>query len=349
MNWTVTGRRGSALGIVKATMRYTLVLIGLTGAAACSAAPKTFNANDPGSPLKLERIIPLPDVSGRIDHLAFDTAHGRLFVAEYANGTVDEIDLAGGRPLGRISGLHEPQGIAYLDRLDEIVVACGDGSVHFYAASDRREVAHLDLGGDADNVRIDSRNGHVIIGFGDGGLAVIEPAEAKVLSRISLTGHPEGFRLRGSTAYINIPDRGAIVVADVDSGRVLSSWSTGTHRLNFPLAIDPSGHEVVVAYRLPAALQRRDANTGTVIDTLPACGDADDLFLDGDRQYLICGAGHVDVSMRSRPRNAGSRVITAPGARTGLYSPELARLFVAVPARGRPAAVWILVAAAARR
>jgi len=168
------------LGMVKTAMRAAVALIGLAAASACSAAPRTFSPNDPASPLKLERVIPLPDVSGRIDHLALDTAHGRLFVAEYGNGTVDEIDLAGGRLLGRIGGLHEPQGVAYLDRLDEIVVACGDGSVHFYAASDRREVAHLNLGDDADNVRIDSRNGHVIIGFGDGGLAVIDPAEARV-------------------------------------------------------------------------------------------------------------------------------------------------------------------------
>jgi len=165
------------------------------------------------------------------------------------------------------------------------------------------------------------------------------------LSRVSLVGHPEGFRLRGSRAWINIPDRGAIVVADVDSGRVLSSWPTGMHRLNFPLAIEPSGHEVVVAYRLPAALQRRDAETGNIIGTQPACGDADDLFLDGDRRYLICGAGHIDVSTPSRPHEASVRVSTAAGARTGLFSPELERLFVAVPARGRPAAVWILATA----
>ncbi|MES2022867.1 MAG: hypothetical protein V4610_08890 [Pseudomonadota bacterium] len=335
--------------IAKTTMRSVLMLVVLTATTACSAAPRTFSPNDPASPLKLERVIPLPGVSGRIDHLALDTTHGRLFVAEYGNGSVDEIDLASGRRIGRIAGLREPQGVAYLDRLDEIVVACGDGSVHFYAASDRREVAHLDLGDDADNVRIDGRNGHVIVGYGGGGLALVDPAQARILNRVSLAGHPEGFRLRGSRAWINIPDRGAIVVADIDSSRVLSSWSTGMHRLNFPLAIDPSGREVVVAYRLPAALQRRDADTGVVIDTLPACGDADDLFLDGDRRYLICGAGHIDVSVRSRPREVSLRVVTASGARTGLFSPELGKLFLAVPARDRPAAIWVLDTAIARR
>ena len=333
--------------MLQKALRVVGMLPALLVATSCGAAPRVVAATDPSSPLKLERIIPLSDVAGRIDHLALDVAHRRLFVAEYGNGTVDEIDLAGGRRVGRITGLHEPQSVAYLDNLDEIVVACGDGSVHFYAASDRHEVARLDLGDDADNVRIDSRNGHVIIGFGNGGLAVIDAAKAEVLSRVSLTGHPEGFRLRGSRAWINIPDRGVIVMADVDSGRILATWATGAHRLNFPLAIEPSGREVVVAYRLPAALQRRDAETGAVIDTLPACGDADDLFLGGDRQYLICGAGHIDVFAPSRPRDAGVRIPTAPGARTGLFSPELAKLFVAVPARGRPAAVWVLAAAGA--
>jgi hypothetical protein len=330
-------------------LRFVGMVMALSVTTSCGASPRVVAATDPSSPLKLERIIPLPDVVGRIDHLALDTAHARLFVAEYGNGTVDAIDLASGRRIGRIGGLHEPQGVAYLNRLDEIVVACGDGSVHFYAASDRREVAHLDLGEDADDIRIDSRNGHVIVGYGGGALAVIDPTDARVLSRVSLTGHPEGFRLRGSRAWINIPDRGAIVVADIDSGRVLSPWSTGMHRLNFPLAIEPSGHEVIIAYRLPAAPQRRDADTGDVIDTLPACGDADNMFIDGDRQYLICGAGHIDVSVRSQPKDAGFRVSTASGARTGLFSPEFAKLFVAVPARSGPAAILVLATATKRR
>ena len=208
-------------------LQFVGIVSALSLAPGCSAAPRMVAATDPSSPLKLERAISLPDVAGRIDHLALDVAHGRLFVAEYGNGTVDEIDLASGRRLGRIVGLHEPQGVAYLDRLDEIVVACGDGSIHLYTAADRHEVAKLDLGDDADNVRIDSRNGHVIIGYGGGGLAIIDPAKHAILSRVSLAGHPEEFRLRASRAWINIPDRGAIVVAAVDSGAVLSSWPTG--------------------------------------------------------------------------------------------------------------------------
>ena len=84
-------------------------------------------ATEPAAPLVLERRIPLPDVVGRIDHLSVDLGRGHLFVAELGNGTVDEIDLGTGKSIGRISGLKEPQGLAYVSTSDLIVVAGDPG------------------------------------------------------------------------------------------------------------------------------------------------------------------------------------------------------------------------------
>lgn len=323
--------------------RMALALSALASTTACQAAPRTFSADDAGSPLKLERKIPLPNVNGRIDHLAIDLAHHLLFVAEIANGTVDAVDLEAGRVAGRIAGLHEPQGIAVLPDGQQVVVACGDGTVHFYATADRHEIAQLSLGDDADNVRIDPRNGHIVVGYGGGGLAVIDPVMHQVLSRTSLPGHPEGFRLLDNKVFVNVPDRGAILMGDLDAGRITASWPTGLHRLNFPMAVDPAGQWFAVAYRLPAALQLRATGDGKVRTTEGACGDADDIFIDGDRLYLVCGAGHVDVVPIAHPETQTLRVATSPGARTGLFAPELKTLFVAAPARGGgTAAIWVL-------
>ena len=52
--------------------------------------------------LQLERTIPLPEVTGRIDHMAIDLGRRRLFVAELGNNTVDVIDLASGKAAHRI-------------------------------------------------------------------------------------------------------------------------------------------------------------------------------------------------------------------------------------------------------
>lgn len=314
----------------------------LVSTTACKAAPRTFSAEDAQSPLKLERKIALPGVTGRIDHLAIDPAHRLLFVAEYGNGTVDVVNLATGKVAGRISGLHEPQGVGVMNDGQQFVVACGDGTVHFYATMDRHEIANLALGDDADDVRIDPRNGNVIVGYGSGGLAVIDPATHQVVSRLLLPGHPEGFGLLGRQVFVNIPDRGVIVTADMDTGTVTASLSTGLHRLNFPMALDPGGQRLAVAYRFPSGLQLRAIPDGKVQATVGACGDADDLYFDGDHIYLVCGGAYVDVISVPHPETGAQRVATSPGARTGLFAPELKTLFVAAPARGGTATIWVL-------
>ena len=295
---------------------------------------------DPRSPLILARVIALPDTRGRIDHLAVDIPGRRLFVAEVANGTVDVVDLTAGKVIGRLSGLTEPQGIAWLPDRAELVVGCGDGTVRFFAAADRHETARIVLGEDADNVRVDARNGRVVVGYGSGGLAVIDPATHRILSRTLFKGHPEGFRLSGGQAFVNVPDDGAVLSVDLDQQKVLARWSTGLHRMNFPLAIEPSGQHLVTVYRLPPTLARIDTRTGMTVSSAAACGDADDLFLVGDRALVVCGAGYVQVASRGKTQ---ARVASSPGARTGLYVPEWRQLLVAAPARDASAAIWVMV------
>jgi len=77
---------------------------------------------------------------------------------------------------------------------------------------------------------------------------------------------------------------------------------------------------------------------------LSTCGDADDLFYDAKRQriYVSCGEGALAVVQRQGDtyRELG-RIPTATGARTLLWVPELDRLFLAVPASGERAHLWI--------
>lgn len=319
-------------------LRTCLALSWGLAAAACSRTPASVPATDPASPLHLERKIPLPDVRGRIDHLAINTAGQRLFVAEIANGTVDEVDLSTGKVVGRIGGLHEPQGLEFVAAQRELVVASGDGTVRFFSA-DRRPLAQISLGADADDVRIDPRNGHVLVGYGAGGIATIDPVTHHLLARLTLAGHPEGFQLVGSRLLVNIPDRGAIVAADLDNGTVQAVWPTGLHRLNFPMTVAPHGDRILVAYRLPAALAALRIADGGVIFLKPTCGDSDDLYADASRVFVICGAGHVDVQRQDTGATL-ARVTTAPGACTGLMAQR--KLYVAAPARNGPAAIWVL-------
>jgi DNA-binding beta-propeller fold protein YncE len=208
----------------------------LVGLAAAVLTGLSAQAADP--PLSLERTIPLQSVSGRIDHMAFDLGRKRLVVAELGNDTVDVIDVVSGTPVHRISGLREPQGIGYAQRADVILIAnAGDGSVRLLKATDFSPAGSISLGDDADNIRIDPRNGNAVIGYGCGGLAVVDPASGTKLADIHLPAHPEGFQIDPQTGHtcVNIPGAGQITVVDLDARQVVANWmvvsDAGAYRL----------------------------------------------------------------------------------------------------------------------
>jgi len=49
--------------------------------------------------LQLTKTIPLPGISGRIDHLAADTQGHRLFMAALGNDTVEVMDVENAKKL----------------------------------------------------------------------------------------------------------------------------------------------------------------------------------------------------------------------------------------------------------
>lgn len=288
--------------------------------------------------LQLERTIPLPRVTGRIDHMAIDLGRKRLFVAELGNNTVDVIDLASGKAVHRIEGLKEPQGIGYAPKADVIAIAnAGDGSVRLFRGENFASLGTVALGDDADNIRLDANSGQLVVGFGVGGLAMLDPASGSVVARAKLSSHPEGFQLDPAArrAFVNVPDAHEIAVIDLATGQQTASWPVAELRANFPMARDASNAFLAVVFRNPARLVLLDAANGAVKASIETCGDADDVFIDAKRRriYVSCGEGSVDVLQQDTKgyRSIG-RIKTASGARTSLFVPEFDRLFVAARA-----------------
>ncbi len=298
--------------------------------------------------LALEAKIPLGAVKGRIDHLAIDVARKRLFVAELGNDSVGVVDVAGGKVIHRISGLEEPQGVGYVPSTDTLYIANGgDGSVRLFSGDDYRPGGAIALGSDADNVRVDEAAGEVVVGYGKGGLAIIDPKQRAKVAEISLKAHPEGFQIDHAAhrIYVNVPNAREVAVVDRTLGRQVASWALPGASSNFPMALDPDGGQVIVVARSPAKLFVLAGDSGGAAAALDTCGDADDVFLHEKRRrmYVGCGSGAVDVIELSEGAYYGiARVPTVSGARTSLFVPQLDRLFVAVRAGGaEPAAIWV--------
>ena len=318
----------------------------ILGALLCVTGCRARSASPDLATLSLERTIPLAGVAGRIDHLAYDTRRGRVFIAELGNGSVEGIDLATGRSIGRIGGLLEPQGLAFIEDRDELAVASGgDGTVRFYRAADLAPAGVMQVGPDPDNLRVDPASGRLVVGFGAGALAVIDPATRRVVATTRLPAHPEGFQIDAGRAYVNLPDAGGIAAVDLASGRTLATWRNPGAKWNFPLALEPAGSLVAVVYRFPARLVLWERASGTVNQNLPTCGDADDAFFDGPRRrlYVICGAGSVETFVRAEGGYARQGLTrTRKGARTGLYVPQIDRLLVAARADGAAGAALLV-------
>ena len=300
------------------------------------------------APLQLEAKIPLGDVRGRIDHMAVDLKRQRLFVAELGNDSVGIVDLANRKVIGRIPGLKEPQGVGYEPSTDMLYIAnAGDGSVRLFEGSDYKSAGRIELGSDADNIRFDAAAKRIVVGYGSGALAIIDPSTRMKIGDIPLKAHPESFQIDPDTSqiFVNVPDDHDIAVVDRSSQKQIGKWPTPDRGANFPMALDPIRREVLVIFRAPAELGVFSMTAGKLVASTETCGDADDLFVDAKRGrvYVSCGAGLLDVfEPKGEAYRRVARIPTISGARTSFFVPELDRLLVAARATIRePAAIWI--------
>lgn len=293
------------------------------------------------SELRQVATIALPNVEGRIDHMAYDAQSGRLYVAALGNNTVEVIDIRQEKVIHTISGLREPQGVGIAPLVHKLFVAnAKDGSCRIFDDRSYQQVSSVDLKDDADNVRYDPQANQMYVGYGQGALAVLDAQTGRRLTDIRLPAHPESFQLErtGRRIFVNLPEaNGVVAVIDRDKTQVVRTWPIGEAKANFPMALDETAHRLFVGCRKPAKLVVINTETGRPVDVLDCVGDTDDIWFDSaaGRVYVSGGEGFVSVFARAgggHYKPAG-RTPTAPGARTSLFAADTGTLYVAVPHR----------------
>jgi DNA-binding beta-propeller fold protein YncE len=318
---------------------FVLKTISLAAALCCSGICAV--AAQSGPPLELKQTIALRGVEGRIDHLAYDPAGERLFVCALGNNTVEVLDLRKGERAHSITGLGAPQGVGYVPEVNRLFVANDkSGICKIYDGKSFEQISELNFKDDADNVRYDEGTKRIYIGFGSGGIAIVNAPDGKQIGLIKLSAHPEAFELekRGNRIFVNVPNSRHVAVVDRDKGEVIARWQTDLAFGNFPMALDEANHRLFVGCRLPSKLVVLNTDSGKVVAKIDISGDPDDVFYDGKRRriYATCGAGRIDIieQIDANTYKLSAKIDTANGARTGLFIPERDTLFVAVPHRG---------------
>ncbi len=291
---------------------------------------KTFG----GQYLKLESVIALPGVKGRIDHLDINLKDGVVYVAALGNNTLEAVDLQQGKLLHSIKGLEEPQGVGYISRNNEIFVANGgNGDCYFYNADTFEKTGSLHLSSDADDVRYDSIAGRIYVGYGEGGIAIIDADSHHQTADVELAAHPEGFQVdrKREEIFINVPDVHEIAVANMESQKTITLWKVNVAAANFPMASDDKNNRLFVVCRKPARLIVVDDTNGRILSVSECVGDADDVYYDesNKRIYVSGGEGYINIFAQQEDNTLQQigNIPTRSGARTSLFVPAL-RLFI---------------------
>jgi DNA-binding beta-propeller fold protein YncE len=301
------------------------------------------------SPLERIQTIQLKGPHGRLDHLALDATHARLFVANMANGSLDIVDLKKGTLLKQIPDQRGIQGIAYAADPNRIFVGVGEVGVCNVFDGDTFALVKSLPFPDADNVRYDARTQRVYVAHADKALAVINGKTLEVLADIKLPGAPESFQLEKARPrlYLNAPSSYQLVVIDTDANNVIHQYPLKSAKGNFPLALDEADHRLFIGCRRKPMVVVLDTETGKEVTSVPIPDDTDDVFFDAKRKriYASCGAGFIAVirQIDADHYETLAKIPTVKLARTSLFDPETGRLYQVVP-RHRDSAgpeIWV--------
>ncbi|MFI5186341.1 MAG: YncE family protein [Chitinophagales bacterium] len=298
--------------------------------------------------LHLALKIVLPHVSGRIDHITYDSVNRLAFIAALGNNTIEIVDIDKAKVIRTIGQLNEPQGVLFIASLKRFVVADGgNGDCLFFDATTYALLGVVHLNEDADNIRYDETSQFVYTGYGNGAIAIIDANTMKQMADIPLDGHPESFQLskKQNRIYINVPGEDEIEVAELSTKKLIAKWKNSNASSNFPMALDEKNNRLFIGCRSPSRLRMINISTGKNISVVNCTGDADDVFYNASDSLVFVsgGKGFIDVFRANEKELVQiDHIKTSAGARTSLLLSPEKKFLLAVPAQaGNPAALWI--------
>jgi len=305
-------------------------------------------------PFSLVQSIEMPEVPAGpyADHMALDIKGQRLFTTPQANNAVDVLDLKTGKVVYTIPGFGNPHAILYRgDRNRLFVTDGGAGALRIFDATTFKEVKSIKLELDADGIAYDQETGFLYVSNGGDAagkdytlISIIDTAQEQKVGDIRVDAPGlEAMTINHETGrlYVNLPESSSIAVVDLQRRSVIAKWQLTKGKRNMAFALDAPQHRLYVGCRdseVRGSIVVVDTGTGKQLERLPIGGWVDSVFYDSARGRVYASTGVGEVFTYERQSNGSYTALepvdTAVMAKTALYSPELNRLFVAVPHLG---------------
>src|SRR5215831_15356858 len=252
-------------------------------------------------PLQRVQTIPMPCVTGRMDHLGVDVEGGRLFAAARGDNqnTLEVIDLKAGKRLFSIRGQSMPQGVFYSADFKKLFVANGkDGTVKSFREDSFELLDSLSIGTNADHVGYDQATKYLYVGIGipnsrAGALSVIETRTNKQIGVIRTDSRPGGIKIEtsGPRIFVTLAGLPKIGVVDREKRQQVAAWPLRGVPGVVALALDETHHRLFGGSRNPPMLIVLDTESGKQITELNGVEGIDDLWYDAERNRIYASGG----------------------------------------------------------
>ena len=312
--------------------------------------------------LRLVQTIPLP-TEGYMDHLAVDVKGQRLFLTGEANRSLITIDLRAAKVIHETKGLGgNPRKAFYLPDTNEIWTDLGDNTVVAINGATYEVSKTVELTGGRGAARRTPDNGAydpaahlyyaaIVTGSGntDGTIEIVDTKAGKLVGSIKMNGSDPGgtsIEPSGKRLYVAMGDvvggESHLKVVDLEKRAVVAEWPITGGPAPHASGLDAVHHRLFVGSRIkgghqyePGKLVVMDTETGKVVQALDSPGGADEVQYDPTtrRIYFVGTTGTLAVFRQIDPDHYEllGKVPTGALAKTGLWVPELKRMYIAVP------------------
>jgi hypothetical protein len=322
--------------------------------------------------LRLVQTIPLPGVTGRLDHMGIDLEKKRLFVAAVSNNSLEVVDLTGGKVIKSLTGFKDTQDALFLGgNVNKLYVSSLDGHVRVFQGESFWLVRDFKIEPDPNRLLFDPATKLIYFGYGGQnagfdayervGILQTEPGagyDHLVADMIAPTPRP------GHLAEMAMDDDGILLACDSRADRIyqfdtrkrelVKSWAAGGDGAG-DMALDRSQHRLFVGTRTPPEMTVYDSRSGKEIQSLSGPETMDGVHFDADlkRVYMTGGRwygtpdaspGWIYVYQQKDTDHYDliSKIKTRPGSGTSLFVPQLRRFYVASQALNDQAAAILV-------
>ena len=323
----------------------------LLGSLVLSSGNAIAAKGEPAQPLTLLHMTSMPEITGDFDHFAVDLKRNHLFVSAEVDHSVEMFDLHTGEHLQSIDGFKTPHSLAFSPEKDELLVADGgDSSLILVSAADFHRLDRIQLidGSatgkgdspdaafyDADNRLYYIGNGGVSANLPDSTISIFSVDQGKIIDKISIPGNnveSMGVDNIHHRLYVNIRDKNAIGVVDLNTRQIITTWTAPGINRNTALVVDAKNQRIFVAGRAPGILYVFDQD-GKVVTQKPCIDINDDMTYDPVlKRVYISGSQGLSIFHQDSPDSYNEIAdIPTNGGKTSVYVPAVKQFYVIHP------------------